>query len=109
LPAFVADRVQVGDTARVSFGDQGNAVPARVVDVRPVVSGDRYGLSPQVMQDPALTSVYLRPLHASFSGQEAGMHADVSIHTYQRSALRRWLPSLSWDTSAQASSSVSRH
>jgi multidrug resistance efflux pump len=109
LPAYVADRVQVGDVARVSMGDQGRYLSAHVVDVRPVVAGDRYGLSPQVMQDPALTSVYLKPLHQGFSGQEAGMHADVSIHTYKRSGLYRLLPPWPWGGSAQASSDFHPH
>jgi hypothetical protein len=108
LPAYVANRVQVGDAARVSLGDLGPSLPARVVDIRPVVSGDRYGLSPQVMQDPALTSVYLKPVHRGFSVQQAGMHADVSIHTYKRSELYRWLPGLSWTMSAEASSDFQR-
>jgi multidrug resistance efflux pump len=80
LPASVANRVQVGDAARISVGDQGDEIPARVVDIRPVASTERYGLSPMIMEDPALTSVYLKPVHGNLSPHKAGTHVNVSIH-----------------------------
>jgi multidrug resistance efflux pump len=80
LPASVANRVQVGDAARISVGDQGEDIPARVVDIRPVAATERYGLSPTIMQDPALTSVYLKPVHGNLSAYKPGTHVDVSIH-----------------------------
>ncbi len=80
LPASVANRVQVGDAAWISVGNQGNDVPARVVDIRPMAATERYGLSPMIMQDPSLTSVYLKPVQGNLSPHKAGTHVNVSIH-----------------------------
>jgi multidrug resistance efflux pump len=80
LPASVANRVQVGDAAWISVGDQGDDVSARVVDIRPMAATERYGLSPMIMQDPSLTSVYLKPVHGNLRPHKAGTHVNVSIH-----------------------------
>jgi hypothetical protein len=80
LPASVANRVQVGDAARLSVGDSGEDLPARVVDIRPVASTERYGLSPVIMQDPSLTSVYLKPVQGNLTLHKPGTHVHVSIH-----------------------------
>jgi multidrug resistance efflux pump len=80
LPASVANRVQVGDDARLSVGDNGENMPARVVDIRPVASTERYGLSPVIMQDPSLTSVYLKPVQGNLTPYKPGTHVHVSIH-----------------------------
>lgn len=80
LPAPVANRVQVGDEGQITLGDDGINVPARVVDIRPMASTERYGLSPTIMQDPALTSVYLKPLHGTLAPHKPGTHVHVSIH-----------------------------
>jgi multidrug resistance efflux pump len=80
LPASVANRVQVGDAARLSVGDSGEDLPARVVDIRPVASTERYGLSPVIMQDPSLTSVYLKPVQGNLTPHKPGTHVHVSIH-----------------------------
>jgi multidrug resistance efflux pump len=80
LPASVANRVQVGDEARLSVGDGGEDMPARVVDIRPVASTERYGLSPMIMQDPSLTSVYLKPVQGNLTPHKPGTHVHVSIH-----------------------------
>jgi multidrug resistance efflux pump len=80
LPAAAANRVQVGDEARLSVGDNGEDLPARVVDIRPVASTERYGLSPVIMQDPSLTSVYLKPVQGNLTPHKPGTHVHVSIH-----------------------------
>ncbi|MFM7631222.1 MAG: HlyD family secretion protein [Alphaproteobacteria bacterium] len=80
LPASVAERIQVGDAAQMALGDHGGRVAARVVDIRPMAQTERYGLSPTIMQDPALTSVYLKPIQGNLNPFKPGTHVDVSIH-----------------------------
>jgi hypothetical protein len=80
LPASVADRVQVGDKVRLSLGDGGEETAARVVDIRPMASEERYGLSPMIIQDPSLTSVYIKPIRGTLKPYKPGTHASVSIH-----------------------------
>lgn len=109
LPASVANRVQVGDKAGVALGDRAGDVPARVVDIRPVAATERYGLSPMVMQDPSLTSVYLKPLRGTAGHQEPGTHARVSIDIFPRSVLYRWLPSIALVGTAEAAGDGKRN